>query len=206
MLVRSRQERAAADDERIRVLATAAGHYLDHEGDLLWLGSEDALAARRDRGQRALERYERTGEVEYVPAVDPDRTDVGMPGRVVNDWYAPWAAAGIWENRYALLSDATLFDFEVVSAARRLRAPWLMVHSDHSFLPAAAHRVFDAVPDATPKRLQWEGGTAHFRYYDDRVVMDRTTSLVNEWFRQHLELPAPASAYIPAQGQEGPRE
>ncbi len=196
--------RAAADEPRIRALVTAAGHYRDHEGDLVWLGGEDALEARRRRGGQARDRYERTGQVDYVPAVDPERTDVGMPGAVVNDWYAPWADAGIWDNRYAVMSDATLLDYESLSAAQRLRTPWLMIHSDHSFLPHAARRHFDAVPDGTPKRLQWEGGTAHFRYYDDPVVMDRTAALVHEWFRRHLDLPAPASAYIPAEGQEGP--
>ena len=97
-----------------------------------------------------------------------------------------------------------MLDFESLSAARRLRTPWLMVHSDHSFLPRAARRHFDAVPPGTPKELRWEGGTAHFRYYDDPVVMDRTVALVHAWFRRHLDLPAPASAHIPAEGQEGP--
>ena len=91
--------RAAADEPRIRALATAAGHYRDHRGDLVWLGGEEALEARRRRGEQAHEHHQRTGEVHYVPAVDPERTDVGMPGAVVDDWYAPWAAAGICKNR-----------------------------------------------------------------------------------------------------------
>jgi hypothetical protein len=127
-----------------------------------------------------------------------------MPGSVVFDWSGPWADAGIWENRYAVMSDATLLDYESLSAAARLGTPWLMIHSDHSFLPNAARRHLAAAPADTPTRLQWEGGTAHFRYYDDPVVMDRTTGLVHEWFREHLDLPGPASAAIPSAGQEGP--
>lgn len=196
--------RAAADDSRIKVLVTAAGHYRDREGDLLWMGGEAALARRLERGRQAREKFERTGEVEYVPAVDPERMDVGMPGAVVDAWYRPWADKGVWENRFAVMSDATVLEYESISAAGRITAPYLMIHSDNSFLPEAAKRHFEAVP-STKKKLQWEGQTAHFRYYDDPVIMDRTMSLVNAWFREHLEMPPPASAYIPAEGQAGPR-
>jgi uncharacterized protein len=196
--------RAAADDARIKALATAAGHYRDHEGDVLWKGGEEALSEIRERGHEAKAKYEASGEVDYVPAVDPERADVGMPGKVVYDWYAPWAEAGIWENRYAVMSDADLFDYESITAAEALRTPYVMIHSDNSFLPEAARRHFDAVP-ADEKRLQWEGETAHLRYYDDPVVIDHTVGIVSGWFREHLDLPSPASAFIPAEGQAGPR-
>lgn len=196
--------RAAADDQRISALVTVAGHYRDHAGDLLWRGGEDALAELRTRGQQAKATYERTGEVEYVPAVDPESTDAGMPGKMVYDWYIPWADAGIWDNRYAVLSDAELYDFESLSAAQRLQIPYLMIHSDNSFLPEAARRHFDAVP-GTNKRLEWAGQTAHFQYYDDPVVIDHTVALINDWLRKQLALPKPASAYIPAEPQAGPR-
>lgn len=57
--------RAAADNERIKALATVAGHHRDHEGDVQWLGSEQALAERRARGERAKASFEQTGEVDY---------------------------------------------------------------------------------------------------------------------------------------------
>jgi uncharacterized protein len=196
--------RAAADEPRIKALVTAAGHYRDHEGDLLWLGGEVALRARVERGRRALEKYKKSGEVDYVPAVDPKRMDVGMPGEVVDTWYRPWADRGIWEDRYAVMSDATVIAYESLSAAKRLRTPFLMIHSDNCFLPEAAKRHFEAVPSAK-KKLHWDGPTAHFRYYDDPVIIDRTMSLANAWFREHLGMAPPASAYIPAEGQAGPR-
>jgi uncharacterized protein len=75
--------RAAADDPRIRVVATAAAHTRDRVSDVNWLGSEDIVAERLARGQAALAKYEATGEVHYVPCVDYSRTDVGMPGEMV---------------------------------------------------------------------------------------------------------------------------
>lgn len=178
--------RAAADDDRIQVLGTVAGHYRDHEGDLEWIGGEEALEERRHRGQQARDKYEETGEVEYVPAVDPERTDVGMPGEFVWDWYHEWADRGIWDNRYAVMSDADLLSYESISAAERLEKPYLMIHSDNCFLPAAARRHFEAVP-TDDKELVWQGETGHFQYYDDPAVLDPTAETMAEWFRTHLD-------------------
>lgn len=177
--------RAAADDPRIRAVATLAGHYRDHAGDVAWLGGEDALATRRARGEAARAHFAASGEVLTVPAVDPERTDVGMPGEFVWRWYQPWADAGVWPNRYAVMSDAALLAYESRSAAERLTTPYLMIHSDQSFLPAAARRHFDAVPGPT-KRLLWAGETLHFQFYDDPVVLDEATAHIVAWFRTHL--------------------
>ena len=70
--------------------------------------------------------------------------NVGMPGKFVWDWYHLWADRGLWDNRYAVMSDADLLDYRSISAARRLETPWLMVHSDQCFLPDAARRRFEA--------------------------------------------------------------
>jgi hypothetical protein len=72
----------AADDPRVRAVATVTGHYRDHAADVEWLGSDAAVAERLARGQTALEKFELTGEVDYVPAVDHSRADVGMPGEL----------------------------------------------------------------------------------------------------------------------------
>ena len=177
--------RAVADDTRVKAFSTVAGHYRDPEADVEWMGTEAALTERRSRGEQAKRHYEETGEVEYVPAVDPQRLDVGMPGSFVWDWYSPWAERGIWENRYALMSDADLLAYESLSAASRIQTPYLMIHSDNSFLPNAARRHFDAVP-TTDKQLVWEGSTGHFQYYEDPAVLDKTTDQMADWFRSHL--------------------
>ena len=173
-------------------LVTVAGHYRDHDGDVQWMGSAEHLEQRKATGRAAKEKYLRTGEVDYVPAIDPERGDVGMPGKFVWDWYEPWAERGVWENRYAVMSDDDLLGYESASAAARLDKPYLMIHSDNSFLPDVARRQFDAVP-AMAKRLRWEGATQHFQYYDDPVVLDRTSSQIAEFFRSTLNLPMPAS-------------
>jgi fermentation-respiration switch protein FrsA (DUF1100 family) len=176
--------RAAADDSRIRVLATVAGHYRDHEGDLEWL-TEDGYAKRLAAGERAKRRYEETGAIDYIPGVSETDMNVGMPGKFVWDWYHAWADRGAWDNRYAVMSDADLLGYESISAAGRLTKPWLMVHSDQCFLPNAARRHFDAAPSAT-KELSWQGDTPHLAFYDHPEVIDSTVEQIARFYGAHL--------------------
>jgi uncharacterized protein len=177
--------RAAADDPRIRAVATAAAHLRDRAADVAWLGSEETVAQRLARGRGAVEKYEVTGEVDYVPCVDFSRSDVGMPGEMVWGWYQLWADRGLWENRYAVMSDAAVLSYDSISAAARLTTPLLMVHSDQCAVPAATRRQFAVVPSAD-KQLVWEDGTRHFQYYEDPVVIERAVCSIVDWFSRHL--------------------
>lgn len=176
---------AAAEDSRVRAVATVTGHYRDPAADALWVGGEAAIAERLARGRAALAKYQTTGEVDYVPAVDFNRSDVGMPGELVWSWYQLWADRGLWENRYAVMSDAAVFTYESLSAATRLTIPLLMVHGDQCAIPDAARRHFAVVP-TNDKQLLWDGQTRHLQYYDDPEVIDRTVYSIVDWFARHL--------------------
>ncbi len=175
--------RAGADEPLVASLATVAGHYRDHTGDIEWL-TEEGFERHLAAGRAAREKYQRTGIVDYVPAVDDVRMDVGMPGKFVWDWYHDWADRGIWENQYAVMSDADLLEYESASAMKRLSAPYLMIHSDNSFLPSTARRQFELVGSAQ-KRLDWDGRTPHLSYYDQAPVIDSAAARVVEWFQTH---------------------
>jgi uncharacterized protein len=185
--------RVAADEPLVRALATVTGHYRDPAADVQWLGSEAAIAQRLARGRAALAKYEATGEVDYVPAVDHARSDVGMPGEMVWSWYQLWADRGLWDNRYAVMSDAAVLSYESISAAARLTKPFLMIHADLCAVPDSARRHFAVVP-ATDKQLRWEGQTRHMQYYDDPAVIDRAVCSIVEWFSRHLRPCEPAPA------------
>ncbi|WP_344222999.1 alpha/beta hydrolase [Lapillicoccus jejuensis] len=189
--------RLAVDDPRVTAIAAISGHYRDADNDIDLAGGEtlanghisrsevrDHLQIRHARGAQALARYERTGEVDYGPIVDPERTDVALPWRMIWDWYHGWADRGLWENRYALMSDVPYLEFESMSAAADLQTPLLMVHADLSDGPDSARRHFAAVP-GIDKHLVWQGGTTHFQYYDDPVVIDSAAALAAAWFQQH---------------------
>ncbi len=171
--------RAVAEDDMLKADVTLAGQYRDHEGDIAWL-TEEGYAARLAQGLAAKAKYEATGEIDYVAAADEFDMNVGMPGKFVWDWYHVWADKGLWDNRYAVMSDADLLPYESISAARTLTKPYLLIHSDNSFLPDAARRHFEAMP-STRKTLLWDGDTPHLNYYDVPEVLDRTAASIDQW-------------------------
>lgn len=187
----------AVEDPRVTAIATVSGHYRDEDNDIELAGGEalaageitrdevvERLRARQERGAAALARFEATGQVDYEKIVDPVRTDVALPWRMIWDWYHGWADRGLWENRYAVMSDVPYFAFESLTAARSLRTPLLMVHADFCDGPDAARRQFAAVP-GTDKRLVWQGENTHFQYYEDPAVIDHAVGLAAAWFRDH---------------------
>jgi ketosteroid isomerase-like protein len=185
----------------VGAVATVAAHVRDPDADAQWLGGAEAAARRLARGREALCAYEATGEAEYVPAVDADRADVGMPGRLPWSWYQPWADTGRWENRYAVMSDAAVMAYEGLSAFARLTKPYLMIHGDQCAIPDGARRHFAAVP--TPdKRLIWRD-TPHLRYYDDPVVIGEAAEAIAAWYTEHLP---PLYAHRPAESATGRAE
>ncbi len=171
---------AAANSGKVAGLATIAGHYRDQEGDIAWL-TQEGYDRRLAAGLAARTKFQATGVVDYVPGVSKTDLNVGMPGEFVWVWYQPWADRGQWDNRYAVMSDADLLTFESLSAARRLSAPWLMIHGDNCFLPPAARRHYDALPAATKKAMVWDD-TPHLSYYDQPADIDRATARVLDWF------------------------
>ena len=174
--------RAAGELEGVHALATIAGHYRDHEGDIEWL-TQEGYDARKAQGEAAKAKFEQSGEVDYIKGVDQTDMNVGMPGDFVWEWYQPWADRNQWENRYAVMSDADLLSYDSIGAAKGLTAPWLMIHGDNCFLPSAAKRHMEAIPTGTETKTIWDD-TPHLAYYDQDDVIDRASSEVIAWFRK----------------------
>jgi dienelactone hydrolase len=71
---------AAADDPLIRAVATVTPHFRNAEADALWLGGEQAVAARLAHGQQALAKYEPPAlSITYRECPPPARRS-GCPG------------------------------------------------------------------------------------------------------------------------------
>lgn len=182
----------AAQDARVKALATVSGQYLYRENlEGFFGGGGPTLDARIARGQAARAKFEQTGEVEYTPVVSLTDKAAGLPWPPIHDWYMPWTTAkwgapSRWENRYATMSDAEVWSFDVDAPAARLQLPTLIVHGEQSDGGvAAARHVYEKVP-AAEKRLVIVDGVFHTRFYDDPAVIDPACAQVADWFARHL--------------------
>lgn len=183
---------AAADNPAIRAVALVSGQYLYRENLLGFFGGGGpTLDERIARGRAALARFKESGQVDYTPVVATADKSVGLPWPPIHDWYQPWTTSkwgepSRWENRYATMSDAEVWTFDVDAPARRLTVPTLIVHGEHSDgLVAAARHVHDLVP-ARETRLVIVAGVFHTRFYDDPIVVDPAAAEVSGWLSAHL--------------------
>jgi pimeloyl-ACP methyl ester carboxylesterase len=182
----------AAADGRVRAVALVSGQYLYRENLLGFFGGGGpTLDQRIERGRRALAAFERDGTVDYTDVVATDDKEVALPWPPIHDWYQPWITAkwgepSRWENRYATMSDAEVWTFDVDEHARGLHKPTLLVHGEKSDGGAASARHVHDLIAAPDKRLIIVDGVFHTRFYDDPIVVGPAAAEVAAWFGTHL--------------------
>ncbi|KAJ6785240.1 hypothetical protein PWT90_05118 [Aphanocladium album] len=199
----------ASRDTRVKGVASVTGYFRDHETDVYMIcaGCVDAKPGvdvgslvmptpeqgealyknRLARAQKAKELYEKTGEVEYQPLVDPKAADpnvgslAGLPGPVVWAWYGPWTLSRSFENRYAVFSDVDHFGYTTVPGVAKLQTPALIIHGDNCMNAPAAKRHFESIP-TQKKKLIWNNDVSHFEHYDKPDAVDRNVGDIAAWF------------------------
>lgn len=199
----------ASRDTRVKGVAAITGYYRDHETDVYMIcagcvnaepgvdvGSlkmptpaqgEALYQARLSRAKKAKDLYEKTGEVEYQPLVDPKAADpvvgalAGLPGPVVWGWYGPWTLSRTFENRYAVMSDVDHFGYSTVEGVAKLQTPALVIHGNNCMNAPAAKRHFDSIP-TQKKKLIWDDNVSHFQHYDQPDCVDRNVGEIAAWF------------------------
>lgn len=165
--------KVASDDRRVRGVATVAGAFLDGG---TW---------RVERGKAARKKFETTGVVDYLPIIDPERKDVGLPSPYIWGWYRKWINTSRWENRYAVMSDAEVWAFDMSEAARQLACPFLMVHSEEAHDPDDARKVFGTIGSKDKAMFFLDGAPDHVKFYDDPATVDRAAARVTQFIKDH---------------------
>ena len=177
---------AIAEGAPIRSLALVAPWLHDPVSILPVYGGEAEVRRRVEAGRTARQRYEQSGNVDYVAAYDPADPNAAM--FFLLDYYAlpERGAVPQWSNRFATMSWVDWFAFDALSAAGRVNVPTLMVHSDNAALPDNARRFFAALPG--PKHLFWTDGT-QTDFYDREPFVSRSVAAAMEHFAETLGSP-----------------
>jgi hypothetical protein len=174
---------AAVDDSRLRALALIAPWIHDAALVREVYGGEQGVRERLDAAERAAERYERTGVVEYVPVADAGDPRAAMPMEI--DFYTNPERGRIagWPNRFAVMAWREWLTLDVIARAPDLRAPTLIVHSHDAAIPEGAQRFYNAL--AAPKEIVWMAGT-QFDFYDQETTVGRAITHATRHFDRHL--------------------
>jgi fermentation-respiration switch protein FrsA (DUF1100 family) len=184
--------RHTAFDGRIRALGLVAGGYNDPVA--FGAGMGDGYAATLDALAEVADRQARTGEIEYIAAVDVSGGEAAMGGDEPFAYYGTERSAPIievegpgWVNQVTRLSIRELLTLDAVSAGPLIAPrPTLMIHgrTDTYCTPEGAQAMFDRIDP--PKRLEWLDTTNHIDLYDDPVFVEPAIDLLTAFFSEQL--------------------
>ena len=186
---------AAREDSRIRAICLVAGHYLTTAVARMYLGGDEAVSARRAKSLNAKKKFQKTGEVDYIPIVSsfftsPDQTAL-LAAPFVQSFYLRWADRhpmlahrGLWENRITAMSEHLIWDHRIDISIKDLQVPVLMIHADGAASGIdIPRRLFQDIPSPN-KVLVWLGAQGQIQFYEDPITIDLVVPYVTDFLTQ----------------------
>lgn len=182
---------AVSGDERVRSLALVAPWLHDpamaRQIYDTWTITEgkEGYEARLEAARAAREKFERTGEIDYVPAASATDPQAAMYGPI--DYYLNPQRGGIpaWGNRFAVMAWSDWLQYDAIRFASQVEIPTLMVHSEEAAIPDGARRFYQDLK--TPKSFYWMAGNTQLDFYDKPETIDQAAEAVVGHFERTLE-------------------
>ncbi|NIJ54558.1 alpha/beta hydrolase [Dyadobacter arcticus] len=174
----------AAEDERVKALATVAAWLHDAESVEAIYGGAEAIKTKISQAQAAKKKFAETGEVDYIPAISTTDKDAAMFGEEF-DYYLNSDRGAIPEwsaDKFAVMSWEGWLTFDPMPTAKHLHLPVLMIHSDEAVLPDNAKRFFKDIPN-TNKDLLWTKGT-QMDFYDQPKQVSEAAAAITDFFQK----------------------
>jgi hypothetical protein len=174
---------AIAQGAGIKSFATVAAWMHDPQTIPGVYGGEEGVRQRIELGLAARQKYEQTGEIEYVPAHSETDPQAAMYSKV--DYYSNPTRGAIseWMNQFAVMSWSEWLQFDALAAAPQVKVPTLFVHSDNSALPDNVRKFYNDMPGS--KELFWTQGQ-HADFYDKEPYVTTAVQAVAEHFKDTL--------------------
>jgi hypothetical protein len=174
---------AIAQGAPISSFGSVAGWFHDWGLVAPFYGDAEGMALRVQRGQDAIDRYLRDGEVVTVPAYDPGNDRAGMFFEL--DYYGNAARGAIpqWRNEMAEMSWLPWLTYDGLAAASAVSAPALFVHSDDCVFPGNIERLRHSMRG--PVDVAWgDGGQIDF--YDQPAQVAFAVEALDAHFAKTL--------------------
>lgn len=175
----------AAQDQRIKGLATVAAWLHDGEAVKLIYGGEDGVQSRIKQAQEAKKNFAENGEVVYIPSISTTDTTAAMFGEW--DYYLnpnrgavpQWSA-----DKFAVMSWEDWLTFNPMLTAKNIQIPTIMIHSDGAVLADYVKRFFNDIPHEN-KILHWTEGI-QFDFYDQPKQVTESVTAISIFFKNNL--------------------
>ena len=182
---------AAADDDRIKSVVTAASWLHDAEAVKLFYGGEEGVQEKIDAAKLAKQKYSESGTVEYIPSISTTDESAAMYGPY--DYYLnpDRGAVPEWsDDKFAVMTWEDWLTLDPMPSAQKLNTPTLMIHSDGAVLPQYTKKYFDNIA-AEDKSLHWietelESPFHQFSFYDQEEEVNESIDQAQRWFNDKM--------------------
>lgn len=174
---------AAGQDRRIKTLSLVAPWLHNSEIVKAIYGGEEGVAAKTALGTAARQKYDDTGEVDYIPAASDSDESAAMFGPFAYYLSSERGVIPEWSNSFAVMSWPEWLGFDGVSAAPTINVPILLVHSEDAAVPDGAKQFFANVN--ANKEIVWTEGN-QFDFYDQKAQINTAVMAVNKHFEANL--------------------
>ena len=175
---------ATAEDDRIRAYAGVVPWLMTPETAKLFYGGDEGTQDRIAKANAAEQKRESSGDIEYVPAYDPDNKEAAMFFPV--EYYAKESRGNVpaWNNNFAVESWKYWLTYDGVESSKNVDVPAVIVGSDKQFLPEGAKAALDNFQG--PTEMVWLSEYEHDQFYDSPEVIAQAVAGVETFFDAHL--------------------
>jgi dienelactone hydrolase len=146
-------------------------------------GGEEGVQAKLEAARTSQQKYEATGEVDYVPACDPNDPNAAMP--LPLDFYTNPQRGAIpeWTNRFAVMAWQGWLEFDGVGYGANITVPTAVIHSEKAALPDGAKQFYRSLTGT--KTSRWIDGE-QIDFYDQEPQVSESVAFVVDHFNQTL--------------------
>jgi fermentation-respiration switch protein FrsA (DUF1100 family)/ketosteroid isomerase-like protein len=177
----------AAQDPRVKGLATIAAWLHDEESVKLIYGGEEGVQSRIAEARQAKKNFAENGEIAYIPTISSTDPRAAMYGDF--DYYLNPTRGAIPEwsaDKFAVMSWEDWLTFNPMPFANKIKVPTLMIHSDGAVLGDNVKRFFQEIPHSN-KELHWTEGS-QFDFYDQPRQVAEAVQAIALFFDKQIIL------------------
>lgn len=177
---------AAAEDERLKAIATVAAWLMTPETAKLFYGGDEGVNERIAKAKAAREKFVSTSEATYVSAYDPENPEAAMFFPV--DYYAKAERGAVptWNNNFAVMSWDRWLTYDGIASASSVNVPVIMIHSEKAFLPDGVKVAFENLPHQG-KKVEWMNDYEHTEFYDNPESIQKAVEAIAAHFEKTFQ-------------------
>jgi fermentation-respiration switch protein FrsA (DUF1100 family) len=147
-------------------------------------GGNEGVADRIKKSDEAKNAFDKTGNVEYVPAISITNKEAAMFGDF--DYYLNPKRGAIeeWGNQWAVMAWKGWLKFDPIAFADKIKIPVQIIESKTAATPQGAEEFYNNLKET--KNIIWVDKAIQFDFYDQEPFTSNASAETAKWFHKQL--------------------